>query len=854
MKKPLLNHHYNRILALFYKLKLRLNKNFSTGRFKELSKQKQFKLLRRLEKLKLQLSRIENKLKYGSLAFATTVGIGLTATESSSQTLPAGDEFRVNTYTTNVQMYAKTAMDSDGDFVVTWASRGQDTPTEYGIYAQRYNAQGVAQGAEFRVNTYTPDRQSNPAIAMDDNGNFVIVWTSSGQDGNMGGVFGQRFNAAGQAIGSEFQVNTTTSGNQYSSAVAMDSDGDFAVTWSSPNDADPSYGVYARCFDATGAAKTGEIHVNTYTTGIQRFSTIAMDNDGDFLVAWQSEQDGSSYGIYGQRFNVNGVPQGSEFRVNTITENSQKSVAAAMDQDGDFVIAWQSIGQEGTGNSDGIYAQRFNASGVGQGTEFHVNTYQTGAQSTPAVAMNNNEFIITWTSNGQDGSETGVYAQRFNASGLAQGDEFRVNSYIAGSQGSSAIAIDNDNDFIIAWTSANQDGSANGVYAQRYEANKAPSGIALSGNIVNENAAANTTIGTFTTEDVNINNTFTYTLVAGAGNTDNASFIIADDKLQIKVTPDFETKNNYSIRVRSTDQGGLFFEKVFTINIINVNEAPTDLSFSSTSVVENIPLDTEVGTFTTTDEDAADTFIYTLVEGTGSDNNASFAIEGNKLLVKESPDFETMDDFSIRVRSTDQKGLSFEKVLTIDIININEAPIDFYISSTTLDENEPDNAVVGTFATTDLDETDSFTYKLVAGVGDDDNSSFTIVGDKLHIVESPDFETKDIYTIRVKSTDQGGLSLERIFDITIENVAETGIAEKNEFSATIQLYPNPAKETVMTNLEGSVMVRILDLSGHVVRQSQMNNQIISMEGLATGIYMLEFTQDGKTGMKKLVIE
>ncbi|WP_051312744.1 T9SS type A sorting domain-containing protein [Sporocytophaga myxococcoides] len=852
MKKPLLNYHYNRVLALFNKLQLRFNKNFSTGRFKELSKQKQFKLLRRLEKLKLQLSRIENKLKYGSLALAATAGISLTTTESSSQTLPAGTEFRVNTYTTGTQMYAKTAMDSDGDFVVTWASRGQDTPTEYGIYAQRYNAQGVAQGAEFIVNTYTPGRQSNPAIAMDDNGNFVIVWTSSGQDGNSGGVFGQRFNAAGQAIGSEFQVNTTTTGNQYSSSVAMDSDGDFAVTWSSPNDADPSYGVYARCFDATGAAKTGEIHVNTYTTGVQRFSTIAMDNDGDFVVAWQSDQDGSSYGIYGQRFNANGVPQGAEFRANTITDNSQKSVSVAMDQDGDFVMAWQGSGQDGSG--DGIFAQRFNANGVAQGTEFRANTYITASQTFPSVAMNDNEFVISWTSFGQDGSDNGIYAQRFNSAGITQGEEFKVNTYTTGSQNTPSVAIDNDNDFIIAWTSADQDGSANGVYAQRFEANKAPSGIALSENTVNENVATNTTVGTFTTEDVNINNTFTYTLAVGTGDTDNASFTIADDKLQIKVSSNFETKNSYSIRVRSTDQGGLSFEKAFTVSITNVNEAPTDLSFSSTTVDENVPLDTEVGTFTTTDADAEDTFIYSLVEGTGSDNNTSFAIVGNKLLVKESPDFETMDGFSIRVRSTDQKGLSFEEVFTININNVNEAPIDFYISSTTLDENVPANSVVGTLATTDVDETDNFKYTLAVGAGDDDNSSFSIVGDKLQIVESPDFETKDIYTIRVRSTDQGGLSLERIFDITIENVEETGIADKNEFSSAIQLYPNPAKETVMMNLEGSVTVRILDLSGHVVRRNQVNNQIISLEGLTAGIYMLEFSQDGKIGMKKLVIE
>lgn len=752
MKKPLLIYHYHRVLALYKKLEQRLIRNFSTGRFKELSKQKQYKLLRRLEKLKLQLSRIENKLKYGSVALATTAGVCLTTTESISQTLPEDDEFRVNTYTTGMQMSAKTAMDSDGDFVITWTSRGQDDPTEYGIYAQRYNAQGIAQGAEFQVNTYTAGRQNAPSIAMDDNGNFVIIWTSSGQDGDMGGVFGQRFNAAGQALGSEFQINTHTTGNQYTPSVAMDSDGDFVVAWSAANPDDPSYGIYARRFDAAGAAKAGEIHVNTYTAGVQRFPAIAMDNDGDFVIAWQSDQDGSSYGIYGQRFNANGVRQGSEFRVNTYTTNQQKSVAAAMDQDGDFVIAWQGGSQDG--NGDGIFAQRYNASGIAQGNEFMVNTYTTGAQTTPSVAMNNDEFIISWTSTNQDGSDNGIYAQRYNDIGVAQGDEFRVNTYTTDSQYSASIAIENDNDFIIAWTSANQDGSGNGVFAQRYEANKAPSEIALSSNTVNENSSPNSLIGTFTSEDVNLNNTFTYTLVAGTGDTDNASFVITGNELLIKESPDFETKDSYSIRVRSTDQGGLTFDKVFTINVTNANEAPTDILISSATIAENVP----------------------------------------------------------------------------------------------------DNTEVGTFSTTDVDDADTFTYTLVAGVGDDDNSSFNIVGDKLLIVKSPDFETKDLYTIRVRSTDQRGLSLEKIFDITIEDVEETGIADKNGFSSSIQLYPNPAKENVMMNLEGTVSVRILDLSGHVVKQVQVNNQIIHLDAIAAGTYILEFSQDGKTGMKKLVIE
>jgi hypothetical protein len=753
MKKPLLIYHYNRVLALYKKLEQRLIKNFSTGRFKELNRHKQFKLLRRLEKLKLQLSRFENKLKYGSLALATTAGFGLTATESLAQTLPVGPEFRVNTHTTGAQMSAKTAKDSDGDFVVTWTSRGQDDASEYGIYAQRYNAQGIPQGEEFRVNTYTPGRQNAPAIAMDDEGNFVIVWTSNGQDGDLGGIFGQRFNAAGQPLGSEFRVNTHTTGNQYAPSVAMDSDGDFVVTWAGANPIDPSYGIYARCYNAAGEAKAGEIHVNTYTTGVQRFPTVAMDNDGDFVVAWQSEHDGSSYGIYGQRFNANGVPQGEEFRVNSFTTGQQKNPFAAMDEDGDFVIAWQGSAQDG--NSDGIFAQRYNTNGVPEGNEFRVNTFTTGAQTNPSVAMNNNEFVISWTSSTNlEENDNGVYAQRFNAAGIPQGDEFRVNTYTTNSQSLSSVAIDNDNDFIIAWTSVGQDGSNNGVYAQRFESNKAPSDIVLSSNTVNENSLPNTTIGTFTTVDVNLNNTFTYTLVEGVGDTDNDAFVISDDALQIKESPDFESKDSYSIRVRSTDQGGLTFDKVFSITIKDVNEAPLDITITSATIAENVTENTEIGTFITTDADAGDEFTYTLVDGSGSE----------------------------------------------------------------------------------------------------DNSAFVIVGNSLKIIESPDFETKNSYSIRVRSTDKEGLFFEKFFTITIENVEETGISDWNSFSSSIQLYPNPAKDKVMVNLQGSTTVRILDVSGNVIKHHQIDRQIIPIDGLNAGVYILEFTQDGKTGMKKLVIE
>lgn len=81
-----------------------------------------------------------------------------------------------------------------------------------------------------------------------------------------------------------------------------------------------------------------EFRVNTTVTNTQTFSSVATDADGDFVVAWHSNQDGVSFDVYAQRYSAAGVPQGSEFRVNTTTANTQAYPSVGMDADGDFVI------------------------------------------------------------------------------------------------------------------------------------------------------------------------------------------------------------------------------------------------------------------------------------------------------------------------------------------------------------------------------------------------------------------------------------------------------------------------------------------------------------------------------------
>jgi len=386
-----------------------------------------------------------------------------------TSSLTQGGEFGVNSYTTNTQFVPSAAMDADGDFVITWSGAGQGDGT--GVYAQRYNAAGVEQGSEFRVNTSVEGAQDGSSVAMNPSGDFVIAWGGAGS-GDDNGVFAQRFNAAGVKQGGEFRVNTYTIREQGVGRVAMDSDGDFVIAWQSYGQGGGLYGVYAQRYNANGVRQGPEFQVNT-DIGHTRGPDVGMNRDGDFVVAWTSDsQTAGRAGVFAQRYHASGLPQGGEFRVDTGTTGNGYAPAVAMDPDGEFVVAWQSPGL-GFGPTD-VYVQRYSAIGIPQGSEVLVNSYTTGIQWGPQAAIDSDgDFVVTWHSNGQDGSNHGVYGQRYNAAGVPQGTEFHANNYTTGEQIFSTVAMDDAGDFIIAWSGVGE-GDSYGIYAQRYSASPRP--------------------------------------------------------------------------------------------------------------------------------------------------------------------------------------------------------------------------------------------------------------------------------------------------------------------------------------------------------------------------------------------
>ena len=391
-----------------------------------------------------------------------------------------GDEFQVNGINAIDSLNATVAMDADGDFVVVWESSywENENPTlvrEFAIVARRYDSGGDPVASEFLAN---PDEHywvANPTVASDDDGNFVVVWETDLDPDGSSGIYGQRF-VPFSAVGPEFQVNTTIVNDQTDPAVAMDADGNFVAVWQSYHSGDSD--IYAQRFDAGGTPQGAGLRVNTTIAGSQSNAAVAMDADGDFVVAWQSPQDlDGSLGICAQRYNSAGVADGGEFQVNITTDDDQSRPMVAMDDDGDFVIAWQSVtetyyhsysGQEGSYRD--VFARRYDAAGASQGDEFLVNTTTDLDQSNPAVAMDpDGDFIVTWNSTtSQEYSYyygftnyEDIFARRYSADGQSQDiEEFQVNTDAATSwdhQIKPTVAMDSDGDFVIAWMSASYD-------------------------------------------------------------------------------------------------------------------------------------------------------------------------------------------------------------------------------------------------------------------------------------------------------------------------------------------------------------------------------------------------------------
>jgi len=290
--------------------------------------------------------------------------------------------------------------------------------------------------------------------------------------------------------------------------------------------------------------------------------------------------------------------------------------------------------------------------------------------------------------------------------------------------------------------------------------------------------------------------------------------------------------NIYDIQVIATS-GLLQTSKAFSLQVTDANDAPRDIALSSATVLEGSAIGTIIGNLITTDEDRGNTFTYALVSGTGSTDNALFSLSGNQIKVNTVTNFESKSSYSIRVRTTDQGGLSFEKALTVTVLDINEAPTDIIANTSTISENVAPNAVVASLNSLDPDRNNTFTYTLVSGTGATDNSLFSISGNQLKINASPNREVKSSYSIRLRSTDQGGLSYEKAFTLNVgdRNEAPTFALLTDNFTAT----GNPNTYDLTYNLANRQGGSLINTNWVRVGNAQVGN---GTAGIDSGNYLL----------------
>ena len=404
--------------------------------------------------------------RHGLLVSCVFLYLSLTSTPIPAQP-EGGPEFQINSYTTSAQERPAVGVDASGRFVVTWqssGSAGNDT-SDGSIQVQRFSADGTPLGMETQVNTYTVSWQRNPKIGVEPDGDFVIVWQSnySASDSSGLSVLGQRFASDGTPRGGEFRIGLShTQDDQAYPVVAVEDDGDFVMVWQSESSTgtdQDGWSAQAQRYASDGTRRGQQFQINTYTTGDQIQPWVASEADGDFVIAWKD----SPRVIKAQRFASDGTPQADhELDIGVPVA----APSAEIGTNGEAVVAWGAQGSEGSGLGPwSIQAQRFASDGSLLGSIFQVNSFTPVDQLQPAVSIEpDGDFAVVWQSRSSAGlgaDDWTIKGRRFASDGTARGEDFQVNLLDSGGQQRPGLAA-TSNSFFVVWESPHAAGNDSG--------------------------------------------------------------------------------------------------------------------------------------------------------------------------------------------------------------------------------------------------------------------------------------------------------------------------------------------------------------------------------------------------------
>lgn len=398
------------------------------------------------------------------------------------------DDFRLNQTTQGPQRAPSVGLDGDGDLLAAWQTQHQDG-FSWAIFARRYDAGADTVGDEFLVNSGTQlGPQIAPDVAVSGAGRAVVAWigpdvpetSEEGEGGHRPAIHARFFDDAGASIdGGEVVIAAYVGIEDSRAAAATDAAGTMVVVWQSwegPGDGS-DFGIYAKLFQPDGrwidfnenGLDDDVLLVNTFTAGSQSRPAVAMDAAGNFVVAWESAgQDGSGRGVYARRYDASLQvwADATEFRVAEAFVGDQSAPAVASDATGGFTVVWQGPDADGLG----IYRRRYASGGVPLEGDTAVNVATATDQVAPTIGMNDaGEAVIAWVSGHNTAAdpldaEKSVFARWYGAGGTPLGgQEFLVHTYVKDAQEHPAVDLAASGDFVVAWQSINQERNLEGV-------------------------------------------------------------------------------------------------------------------------------------------------------------------------------------------------------------------------------------------------------------------------------------------------------------------------------------------------------------------------------------------------------
>ena len=403
---------------------------------------------------------------------------------------PQGNDFRVNQVVSGTQQLSggsdAVGIDAAGNFIVAYTGPGANRTSE--IFAQRFASGGSPLGEQIRVNQYVSGSQDLAAVGVRPDGQFIVVWSGKGAS-DSAGIFFRQFAADGTPLGSDQRVNVTTKDGQSQPAIAIGVDGRFVVAWSGRGTGDTN-GVFLRRFNADGTPGGGEVRVNKTTSATQNQPDIALAADGSLAVSWSGKGSGDSQGVFLQRFAADGSRIGDETRVNKTTAGLQERPDLVLDEGGGVIVVWNGLGP---GDVAGIFSRRQTSDGT-FGSESRVNTGTLGLQQNAAIAaVGDGSYFVAWSGEHFDhGRAKGwdILSQQIDVTGQRLLTELVVNTSTKGFQNSPGVGSNRAGNVVAVWSGQGQGDSA-GVFARRFSAPVDHDGPVVQASLVNDTGASN---------------------------------------------------------------------------------------------------------------------------------------------------------------------------------------------------------------------------------------------------------------------------------------------------------------------------------------------------------------------------